>query len=98
MVLSEADKEVILKNFTELMNEMSIDTKQLSEQSQIKTLLATKAILERKLQKVQENNRQLEHTLQDDRKTTDQIVAESEEIKADIEKYDATEIQFTDKE
>lgn len=97
-MLSESDKEMILKNFTELMNEMSIDTKQLSEQSQIKTLLATKTILEKKLQKIQENNRHLERTLQDERNAIDQLVAESEEIKADIEKYDATEIKFKDKE
>lgn len=88
---------MILKNFTELMSEMSIDTKQLSEQSQIKTLLATKTILEKKLHKIQENNRLLEHTIKDERDSVEQLTNEIKGIKADIENFDATEIKFKDK-
>lgn len=77
---------------------MSIDTKQLSEQSQIKTLLATKAILERKLQKIQDENRNFERTLNEERNLIDKLVAESEGIKEDIRKYDAIQIKADDKE
>lgn len=86
-----------MKNLTELKTEMSIDTKQLSEQNTIKTLLATKSILEKKLQKVQEENRCLEANLKEERQHLNKIDSEVDAIKDEIRQLDAVEIKATDK-
>lgn len=91
------DKKNLLKNLAELKTEMSIDTKQLSEQNTIKTLLATKTILDKKLQKVQEENRSLEANLKEERQNLDKIDSEVDAIKDDIRQLDAVEIKATDK-
>lgn len=76
---------------------MSIDTKQLSEQNTIKTLLVTKAILEKKLQQVQEENRNLEVSLKDERVNLNKIRNDVDTIKEEIRQLDAVEIKATDK-
>lgn len=86
-----------MKNLAELKTEMSIDTKQLSEQNTIKTLLATKSILDKKLQKVQEENRCLEVNLKEERQNLDKIDSEVDAIKDEIRQLDAVEIKATDK-
>ena len=91
------DKKNLLKNIAELKTEMSIDTKQLSEQNTIKTLLATKSILDKKLQKVQEENRCLEANLKEERQNLDKIDSEVDAIKDQIRQLDAVEIKATDK-
>lgn len=91
------DKKNLLKHLTELKTEMSIDTKQLSEQNTIKTLLATKTILDKKLQKVQEENRSLEANLKEEQQNLDKIDGEVDAIKDDIRQLDAVEIKATDK-
>lgn len=77
--------------------EMSIDTKQLSEQNTIKTLLATKAILDKKLQQIQEENRNLESNLKEERLNLDKISDDVDSIKDEIRQIDAVEIKATDK-
>lgn len=76
---------------------MSIDTKQLSEHSQIKTLLTTKAALEKKLQKILDDNRSLEKNLIEERNVIEKLIEESEEIKSDIRKFDAIQVKDEDK-
>lgn len=76
---------------------MSIDTKQLSEQNTIKTLLSTKTILDKKLQKVQEENRSLEANLKEERQNLNKIDSEVDAIKDEIRQLDAVEIKATDK-
>lgn len=76
---------------------MLFDTKQLSEQGKVKTLLAAKAALEKKLLKIQEDNRVMERTLNEEKQTIEQIVGESEEIKAEITKFDSIVIKDEDK-
>lgn len=76
---------------------MSIDTKQLSEQNTIKTLLATKAILDKKLQQIQEENRNLESNLKEERLNLDKISDDVDSIKDEIRQIDAVEIKATDK-
>lgn len=98
MELTETDRKAMSKHFSELKKEMSFDTKQLSEQSKLKTLLATKVALEKKLQKMQDDNRALERSLSEEKQMVDKVVADSEEIKADIQKFDAIEIKDEEKE
>lgn len=76
---------------------MSIDTKQLSEQNTIKTLLVTKAILEKKMQQVQEDNRNLEVSLKDERLNLNKVRNDVDTIKEEIRQLDAVEIKATDK-
>lgn len=77
--------------------EMTIDTKQLSEQNTIKTLLATKAILDKKLQQIQEENRNLESNLKEEQLNLDKISDDVDSIKDEIRQIDAVEIKATDK-
>lgn len=86
-----------MKNLAELKTEMSIDTKQLSEQNTIKTLSATKTVLDKKLQKVQEENRNLEANLKDELQNLKKIESEVDAIKDEIRQLDAVEIKATDK-
>lgn len=68
----------------DLKTEMSIDTKQLSERSQVKMLQSTKASLERKLKKIQEENHSLEKRLADEKYQMEKIAAECKELKGEI--------------
>lgn len=76
---------------------MTFDTKQLSEQSKIKSLLATRAALEKKLLRIQDDNRTLERNYNEEKQQIDKLVAESEEIKADITNFDSVEIKAEEK-
>lgn len=76
---------------------MSIDTKQLSEQNTIKTLSVTKGILEKKLQQIQEENRNLEMNMKEERTNLNKIRNEVDTIKEEIRQLDAVEIKATDK-
>lgn len=77
---------------------MSIDTKQLSEQRQIRTLQTTKSILERKLQSLQDENHALERTANEERKQIDVLTAESDDLREDIRKFNAKLAQVKDEE
>lgn len=77
---------------------MSIDTKQLSQQRQIRTLQTTKSILEKKLQAIQENNLALERNLNEERKLIDALIAESEDLKEDIRKFNAVQAQVKEED
>lgn len=94
--LTEAEKKTVSKNFAELKTEMSIDTKQLSQQRQIRQLQTTKSILEKKLLAIQENNHSLERSSNDERKRIDALNAESEDLKEDIRKFNAIQAQVKD--
>lgn len=72
---------------------MSFDSKQLSEQGKIKTLLITKLALERKLQKIQEDKRCLEHIWNEEKQQLEKLITDSEELKADITNFDSIEIK-----
>lgn len=82
---------------TELKTEMSIDTKQLSEQNTIKTLSVTKTILDKKLQQIQEENRNLELNMKEERLNLNKLGSELDTIKDEIRQLDAVEITYTDK-
>lgn len=82
----------MLKHYADLRSEMNVDTKLLSEQSQIKTLQATKAALEKKLQKIQDDNRTFEKRLIEEQRQIDRLADESKEIKSEIRRLDSIDI------
>lgn len=75
---------------------MSIDTKQLSEHNRIKSMLATKAMLEKKLQQMQEENRSIEHGLQENRQKLETVRADGENLKDEIAHLDSMELRAND--
>lgn len=76
---------------------MSIDTKQLSERNKIKTLLVTKGILDKKLQQIQEENRNLELCMKDEQLNLNKVCNEVESLKEEIIQLDAVECKAIDK-
>lgn len=96
MKFNESDKKALSKHFAELKTEMSIDTKQLSEHNRIKALLATKTMLEKKFQQMQEENRCIEHGLQEERKKLETIRSDVENLKDEIEHLDSMELKAND--
>lgn len=71
---------------------MSIDTSQLSEQNKIKTILATKLALEKKLNRVKSHNDQLRQVVQSERDQLELVRQEKESLEQDINNLDNTEI------
>lgn len=76
---------------------MSIDTKQLSERNKIKTLLVTKGILDRKLQQIQEEDRNLEVSMKEEQLNLSRVCNEVESLKEEIRQLDAVECRADDK-
>lgn len=93
---TESEKKALSKNLADLKTEMSIDTKQLSEQNKIKTLLVTKSILEKKQQQLQNENRSLEVMLQEEQRNSTHALSEIDKIKDAIKQLDAAERKATD--
>lgn len=83
------EKHALTKHYADLRSEMSVDVKQLSERSQIKTLETTKLALERKLQKIQEENRAMEKRFAEEKHSVDLKIAEGKEIKAEIRSFES---------
>lgn len=75
---------------------MSADVKQLSERSQIKNLETTKLALERKLQKIQEDNRAMEKRIAEEKHSVDAILSEGKDLKAQIRSFESQD-QKSDK-
>lgn len=76
---------------------MSIDTKQLSERNKIKTLLVTKSILDKKLQQIQEENRNLEMSMKEEQLNLNKVCNEVESLEEEIRQLDAIECKAIDK-
>lgn len=75
---------------------MSIDTKQLSEQNKIKTLLVTKAILDKKQQQIQDENRSLEMILKEEQQNMETACSDVEKITNEIRQFDELETKSSD--
>ncbi|CAD7076776.1 unnamed protein product, partial [Hermetia illucens] len=56
--LSDREKSALIKHYADLKSELEIDTKELSEQSKIKSLQATRAVLEKKMTRVKAENQE----------------------------------------
>lgn len=91
--LTETEKIALTKHYADLRSEMSVDVKQLSERSQIKNLETTKLALERKLQKIQEDNRAMEKRFAEEKRAVDLIVAEGKDIKAEIRSFESQDLK-----
>lgn len=76
---------------------MSVDTKQLSERSQVKSLETTKVALERKLHKIVDDNRGMEKRYAEEKHAVDMLTAEGKEIKAEIRSFENHDLKETDK-
>lgn len=87
--MTEAEKNALTKHYAELRSEMSADVKQLSARSQIKNLETTKLALERKLQKIQEDNRAMEKRLADEKHSVDLLISEGKDIRAEIRSFES---------
>lgn len=94
--MTENEKNALTKHYADLRSEMSADVKQLSERSQIKSLETTKLALERKLQKIQEDNRAMEKRYADEKHATDSIISEGKDLKAQIRSFESQD-QKSDK-
>lgn len=71
---------------------MSIDTSQLSEQNKIKTMLATKLALAKKLDRIKAEKNQLQEGLQLEQRDLEQLKQEKESLQAEIHNLDNMEI------
>lgn len=91
--LTETEKSALTKHYADLRSEMSVDVKQLSERSQVKNLETTKLALERKLQKIQEDNRAMEKRYAEEKHSVDMIMAEGKDIKAEIRSFENQDIK-----
>ncbi len=94
--MTESEKNALTKHYADLRSEMSADVKQLSERSQIKNLETTKLALERKLQKIQEDNRAMEKRLAEEKHSVDLMISEGKDIKAEIRSFESQD-QKSDK-
>lgn len=97
IMFNETDKKNLLKNLAELKIEMATDTKQLSEQNMIKTLAATKELLDKKLQQIQEENRNIDARVKEETLSLSKARQCMDTLKNEISQLDAIEIKQTDK-
>ncbi|KAL1394729.1 hypothetical protein pipiens_003003 [Culex pipiens pipiens] len=90
--LTAEERDTLNQHYEDLKREMSIDTSQLSEQNKIKTILATKLALEKKLNRVKSHNDQLRQVVQSERDQLELVRQEKESLEQDINNLDNTEI------
>ena len=90
--LKNEDKLELQKNFEELKKEMSINSNQLSEQNEIKTILATKLALEKKLQRIQNENNRLKEEIKKEEIDLESSKNEKSSLEEDIKNLDNIEI------
>lgn len=90
--LTAEERDSLNRHYEDLKREMSIDTSQLSEQNKIKTILATKLALEKKLNRVKAHNEQLRNVVQRERDQLENVRQEKQSLEQDINNLDNTEI------
>lgn len=76
---------------------MTFDSKQLSEQSVIKSLLVTKTALGKNFQKCKEDNQLLNIRCNEEKQQLEKLMNESEDIRNDIMKFDSIDFNEKDK-
>uniref|UniRef100_A0A0K8TQD0 Coiled-coil domain-containing protein 93 n=1 Tax=Tabanus bromius TaxID=304241 RepID=A0A0K8TQD0_TABBR len=91
LILSEKEKSALQKHYSDLKSEMEIDTKELSEQGKVKALQATKAALEKKLQKVKLENSEFEEELNKHKKRLEEQKAVEMTIREEIAEFEKRE-------
>ncbi|XP_055598049.1 coiled-coil domain-containing protein 93 [Uranotaenia lowii] len=90
--LSDSDRAALNQHYEDLKREMAIDTSQLSEQNKIKTILATKLALEKKLQRVKVANQSQKDKLEHERRQLEQAKNDRAILEAEIHNLDNLEI------
>lgn len=90
--LTDAERTALTQHYEDLKREMSIDTSQLSEQNKIKTILATKLALEKKLDRVKASNSKLKNALQQEQADLDGMMDLKDSLEAEIHNLDNMEI------
>ncbi|XP_058818611.1 coiled-coil domain-containing protein 93 isoform X2 [Topomyia yanbarensis] len=91
-ILSDTEREALNQHYEDLKREMSINTNQLSEQNKIKTMLATKLALEKKLDRIRNEGKQLQATVDEGRQDLDHVLREKELLEEEIHNLDNIEI------
>ncbi|EAT40713.1 AAEL007572-PB [Aedes aegypti] len=90
--LTDAERSALNQHYEDLKREMSIDTSQLSEQNKIKTILATKLALEKKLDRVKASNGKLKEALQQEQLDLDEMKNLKGSLEGEIHNLDNLEI------
>ena len=90
---NESDKIALQKHYADLKHEMEIDTKELSEQSQIKALQATKVALEKKIIRVRAENEEFEEERRKVEKKIDELKQTQSKLQSEIDDFEKAELQ-----
>ncbi|XP_058987042.1 coiled-coil domain-containing protein 93 isoform X2 [Musca domestica] len=85
--LDNATRYALRKHYKEFKHEMETDTKQLTEQNQIKSLEATKLALEQKLERNQKDVKDVMELLQQECELLEKERAQKEQMEREIEEY-----------
>ncbi|XP_055541215.1 coiled-coil domain-containing protein 93 isoform X2 [Wyeomyia smithii] len=92
IALTEAERAALNQHYEDLKREMSIDTSQLSEQNKIKTLLATKLALEKKMERAKVENARLQSAMDDSKTQLETIQTQKVILEEEIHNLDNLEI------
>lgn len=95
--LTAAERRALNKHYADLKMEMSIDTKQLSERSQIKALQTNKTALERKLHKLHDETRSVELRLQEEKQAVGQLLDETQSWRTEMRAIETANASMEDK-
>lgn len=90
--LTDLERSALNQHYEDLKREMSIDTSQLSEQNKIKTILATKLALEKKLDRVKNANSSLKNDLKGQQESLEELKNLQASLEAEIHNLDNLEI------
>uniref|UniRef100_W8BJP5 Coiled-coil domain-containing protein 93 n=1 Tax=Ceratitis capitata TaxID=7213 RepID=W8BJP5_CERCA len=89
--LDASERDAMHKHYTELQQEMETDAKQLSEQSQLKMLEASKIALDRKFQSNLKVNEEIEVEKQKQQQQLQVLEEQKRQLEAEIEQYKTIE-------
>lgn len=89
--LTEEERQEIAKHYENLKLEMLVDAKELSEQSKVKNLEAMQSALEKRLQRIIQENEALHVEVKQDGDEYETVKKESEAILAEMQRLEAQE-------
>ncbi|KAG5678485.1 hypothetical protein PVAND_008154 [Polypedilum vanderplanki] len=89
--LTEEEREEIVKHYENLKREMFIDAKQLSEQNQVKNLESMEVALEKRLQRIMQENEEITNEMKIESDNLEVIRNESFELSNEIKRLEIQE-------
>lgn len=92
IMLTENERAALNQHYEDLKREMSIDTSQLSQQNKIKTVLATKLALDKKLERAKAKSESLQNTIDNNKVQLESIQKEKIILEEEIHNLDNLEI------